>query len=187
MTSNRRDDGFGTGTVFEDRWRSMHRWRLAINIAGLVLGGVLVAAGNLLVGVVIGGLAAARLLMFTRFSYRARGGRAIPTMQDRQWLRAHAREEFLVAAGVIGCPGGELRDQFRQGRSIADVAAQRSVTLDRVTTAIADDLAAKASAAETDGGLSADDARRIRDLAPRFADRMVHGRRGDFGRARRPR
>jgi hypothetical protein len=180
--NKRQNDEFGTGTAFEDRMRKMRRWRLVISAGGLVLGVILVAAGNTLVGVIIGGLAIARLVMFTRFSVPARGARAGMTTQDRQWLRAHAGEEFLVAARVLGCQGGELRDQFQQGRSIADVAAQRSIALDQVTTAIADDLAAKARDAEARGTLSAGDAQRIAQLAPRFADRIVRGHRGDFGR-----
>jgi hypothetical protein len=55
-------------TAFQQRTRSMRRWRLTISSVALALGLVLVATGHLLVGVVIGGLAAARLVMFARFS-----------------------------------------------------------------------------------------------------------------------
>ena len=45
----------------------MRRWRIAISTAAVVLGVVLLATGHLLVGGVIAGLAAARLVMFARF------------------------------------------------------------------------------------------------------------------------
>jgi len=171
---------FGRGKTFEDRMRSMRRWRLAINGAGLALGVILLATGHTLVGLVIGGLAAARLVMFTRFSFPDRGARTNKTTQNRGWLRAQASDGFLVAAGVIGCPPRELRERFQQGTSIADVASERSVAVEEVTTAIAADLTTKARAAEVAGTLSHDDAERVQQLAPRFADRLVHGQRGDF-------
>jgi hypothetical protein len=178
--SENQTSGFGRARAFEDRMRSMRRWRLAINSAGLAFGVILVATGNTLIGLVIGGLAAARLVMFTRFSVPERRSRTSMTTQNRGWLRAQARDEVLVAAGVIGCPPAEMRARFQQGSTIADVAAERSVSLDHVTTAIAADLTAKAHAAEVTGALSHDDAERVQKLAPRFADRLVHGHRGDF-------
>jgi len=180
--SKKQSSEFGRSTAFEDRMRSMRRWRLAINSAGLALGVILVATGHTLVGLVIGGLAAARLVMFTRFSYPDRGAPTGMTTQNRGWLRAQARDEVLVAAGAIGCPPAEMRERLQQGRSIADVSAERSVSLEQVTTAITADLAAKARAAEATGALSHDDAARVQKLAPRFADRFVHRQRGDFQR-----
>jgi hypothetical protein len=53
--------------AFGERARSMRRWRLVISSVALALGVVLLATGHLLVGLVIGGLAAARLVMFARF------------------------------------------------------------------------------------------------------------------------
>jgi len=178
--SERQSSESGRSTAFEDRFRSMRRWRLAINSAGLALGVILVATGHTLVGLVIGGLAAARLVMFTRFSFAGGGARTSMTTQNRGWLRAHARDEFVVAAGVIGCSTAELRERFQQGQSIADVAAERSVAVEQITTAISADLAAKARQEEATGTLSADDARRIGQASPRFAARIVHGHRGDF-------
>jgi hypothetical protein len=53
----------------------MRRWRIAISTVAVVLGLVLVLTDHVLVGVVIGGLAAARLVMIARFS-SGRGRRA---------------------------------------------------------------------------------------------------------------
>lgn len=92
--SEKQTSEFGRGRTFEDRMRSMRRWRLAINSAGLALGVILLATGHTLVGLVIGGLAAARLVMFTRFSFPDRGARMGMTTQNRGWLRAQAPDEF---------------------------------------------------------------------------------------------
>jgi len=169
-------------TAFDHRVRSMRRWRLAISAGALGLGAVLVATGHLLIGVVIGGLAVARFVMFSRFQVPSGRGRAGLSATDRQWFRARARDEFLVASGVIGCPPGELRDEFQQGRSIADIAAERSVDVREVTAAITADVTRSALDAEQTGAMSHDTAQRIHALAPRFADRLVHRHRGDAGR-----
>jgi hypothetical protein len=157
-----------------DRFRSMRRWRLAISAGAVVLGTVLVLTGNVVVGLVIGGLAVARLVMFSRFPVAGMRGRPNMSASDRQWFRARAREEFVVASGAIGCSIGELRDQFQGGRSIADVAAERSVDVNLVTAAIAADLTTKAIDAEQTGSISHDTVQRIHTVAPRFADRLVH-------------
>jgi hypothetical protein len=175
-------------TAFEKRMRSMRRWRMAIAVGGLVLGVVLVATGNVLIGVIVGGLAVARLVMFSRFPVgggRGRGGRASGNPSDRQWLRAQARDEFLVAARVIGCSPQELQNAFQQGKSVAEFAAERSVPVENVTTAVAADLDLKARNAAATGTMSETDAQRMHERAPQFAQRMVYGHRGDFGRARR--
>jgi hypothetical protein len=143
--------------------------------------------GSVLIGVIVGGLAVARLVMFSRFPTGRRGGgggrgRANPS--DREWLRAQARDELLVAAQVIGCAPRELRDRFQQGTSVADIATERSVPVENVTTAVAADLDLKARNAAAAGTMSESDAQRIHELAPQFAQRMVYGHRGDFGRAR---
>jgi hypothetical protein len=178
--STGRQSEFDQRTALEKRVRSMRRWRLAISSAGLVLGVVLVLTGKTLVGVIIGGLAAARLVMFARFAFSHRGRPRRLNADERDWLRTQARNEFLVAAQVVGCPARELRHHFAQGKSIADIATERSVALPNVIAAIAADLAAKARDASAMGTLSENDAQRIRDLAPRIADRLVHGHRGDF-------
>ena len=169
--------------AFDDRVRTMRRWRIAISAVAVVLGLVLVLSGNVLVGVAIGGLALARLVMFNRLFAGTGRGRSNVGAEDRQWFRDHARDEFLVASEVIGCGPGELREQFRQGRSIADVATARSVDVQRVTAAITDDLTARALDAERTGGMSHDDAQRVHALAPQFADRLVHRHGGDTPRA----
>jgi hypothetical protein len=168
----------------ERRVHSMRRWRLAISVGALILGLVLVAAGNVLVGVVIGGLAAARLVMFSRFPVSGRRGWPNRLQApERVWLRARARDEFVVASQVLGCRADELHAQFRGGRSIAKVAAERSIDAVQISAAIAADIRTKALDAERDGTLSHDAAQRVHNVAPGFADRLVHAHRGDFRRA----
>jgi hypothetical protein len=165
----------------ESRMRSMRKWRLAISVGTLTLGVVLVVAGNVLVGVLVGGLAIARLVMFSRFPVPGTRGQMNGfDAPERLWLRSHAGNELVIAAGVIGCRVDDLRDQFQRGRSIADVAAERSIDLRQVTAAIAADITARASDAERDGSLSHAAARHVHGVAPRFADRLVHGHRGDL-------
>jgi hypothetical protein len=156
------------------RVHSMRRWRLAISIAAVVLGLVLVLTGHVLVGVVIGGLAAARLVMFSRFGGRRWRGTPGMSASDREWFRTQVRDEFLVASQAIGCPAGDLRDQWQQGRSIAEVATQRSADVGEVTAAIAADVTAKALDAERAGAVTHETAQRVEALAPRFAERLVH-------------
>ncbi len=175
-------------TAFEQRMRSMRRWRMAIAAGGLVLGVVLVVTGNAVIGVIVAGLAIARLVMFSRFTTGRRGGggrgRAHVNPSDRNWLREQARDEFLVAAQVIGCAPRELRDAFQHGKSVAEFATERSVPVENVTTAVAADLDLRARNAAAAGTMSPSDAQRIHELAPQFAQRMVNGHRGEFGRAR---
>ncbi|MFI5046151.1 MAG: hypothetical protein ACHQIG_03730 [Acidimicrobiia bacterium] len=178
------DDQSDRTAGFEGRMRSMRRWRLAISVGSLVLGLVLVTTGNVLIGAIIGTLAVARLVMFSRFPVPVRGARRRTDLDasDRQWLRAQARDEFLVASRVIGCPISDLRDQLQQGRSLADVASARSVDVERLTEAITADIATKAVDAEHTGALSHAAAQRVQSLAPRFAGRLVHDTRGGIDR-----
>jgi len=53
------------------------------------------------------------------------------SVQARQWLRGHARDEFVVAVAVIGVPPSELRDSFQQGRSIAETATAHQVDVEK--------------------------------------------------------
>ena len=91
-----------------------------------------------------------------------------------------------MAAAVMGIPADALRDQFEQGRSIAEVVAGGSTDLDDVIHAIIQDLVAKLHQAVGHGSLSEQDAREIEMITPHWATRLVHGHRGDFRPAGRP-
>jgi DNA-binding CsgD family transcriptional regulator len=165
--------------------RSMRRWRLVISAGGLVLGIVLVAMGNVLVGVIVGGLAVARLVMFSRMPARHQGGRTRVDPSGGGWVRAQARDEVLVAAQVVGCTGRELWARFEQGKSIAEIAAERSIAVESITNAVAADLELRARNAAAAGTLSQDDAQRIHEDAPRFAQRLIYVHRDELARSRR--
>jgi len=158
-----------------ERMRSMRRWRLVIGIGSLVLGLVLFATGHVLIGVLVAGLAAARLVMLSRLPMGRHQGPATPAL--RGWLRAQVPDEMRVAAGVIGCGADELRDHVRRGGSIAELAAERSVDPQRVIAAIEADLGTRAQGAVGTGVLPAQDTKRVASVAPRVASRIVHGRR----------
>lgn len=169
------------GTDVEGRMRSMRRWRVAISVGTLVVATVLLLSGNVLIGVLIGGLAIARLVMFSRFPVVRRGARPTLDGNTRGWLRAQARDEVLVASGVMGCAPGEVRQQLQHRKSIAEIAAARGIAVEQVSAAIAADLTTKATAAEQAGTLTPDAAAGVRAQAPRFADGLIHRRRGGRG------
>ena len=158
-----------------NRMRSMRRWRLVIGIGSVVLGLVLLATGHVLIGGLVAGLAAARLVMLSRMPMGRHQGPATPAL--RGWLRAQVPDEMRVAAGVIGCGADELRDHVRRGGSIAELAAERSVDPQQVIAAIEADLVTRAQGAVGTGVLPAQDATRVASVAPRVASRIVHGRR----------
>jgi hypothetical protein len=171
---------------FESRMRSTRRLRLLLMAGGLILGFALIMNGQTLIGAVIGGLAVVRLLAVfglgrgTGLGRRATHISSDASVQARQWLRGHARDEFAVAAARIGVPPSELRDTFQQGRSIAETATVHQVDVDAVIDAIAVDLATQLDGAVADGTVSAHDAHDIATITHQWATRLVHGHRDDF-------
>jgi hypothetical protein len=157
--------------------------------SGLALGGgaLLVVTGHTLVGAVIGGLALVRvavLLSFERRRRRVRAAAARGAEGSYPVLRSLARGQFEVAAGAIGTSPSEVRIDFANGRSIAEIAAAHGVPVGRVVDAVVADAAAKLDRAVAEGRTSPTAAERFKARLPRWATRLVHGRRGDLGRNR---
>ena len=103
-------------------------------MSGLALGAgvLLVATGHTVVGAVIGGLALVRLVFLCSIEARRRRVRAsAPSGAGHDpVLRSLVRGQFEVAAGAIGASPSEVRIEFANGHSIAEVAATRGVPVD---------------------------------------------------------
>ena len=129
-------------------WIRVLRW--AIVDVSLTLGGVLLARGDYVIGgliCVLGVFRAVFLIATTRPRMAPRGqfnplNRSNQVDTDRpgagaapvrELLRGLARTEFKVAAGAIGVDPSQFRRAFNSGTSIAELAAEKGVPLDRVS------------------------------------------------------
>jgi hypothetical protein len=80
-----------------------------------------------------------------------------------QRVRQH---EVQVAAGVIGVSPQELRADLKAGQSVADVANTKGVPVDKVTTAIVNDVSSRLDTAVTNHKLGTDRAATLKDKLP---------------------
>jgi hypothetical protein len=164
-------------------YSSLRTFRWVMSGLALGAGVLLVVTGHTLVGAVIGGLALVRLAFLLSFEGRRRRLRAGTTgPQGDPVLRSLVRGQFEVAAGAIGTSPSEVRIEFANGRSIAETARAHGVPVEHVVDAVVADAAAKLDRAVADGRTSPTTAERVKARLPRWATRLVNGRRGDFGR-----
>ena len=166
------------------RLSSVRTFRWVMTGLGLAAGVLLVATGHTVVGAVIGGLALVRLAFLCSFERRRRRGPgdvARGGAGNDPGLRSLVRGQFEVAAGAIGTSPSEVRIDFANGRSIAEIAASRGVPVQRVVDAVVADAAAKLDRAVADGRTTSTMAARIKTRLPRWATRLVNGHRGDLG------
>jgi hypothetical protein len=151
---------------------------------GLVAGTLLLANGNYLLGAVIGGFALVRLFLMLSMEHRRRqfrGARdAAVASGAPPVLRTLARGQFDVAAGAIGVAPTDLRIEFANGRSIAEVAGAEGVPVDAVVAAVVADASAKVDRAVADGQTPPAIAARIKRRLPQWATRLVNGHRGEL-------
>jgi hypothetical protein len=167
--------------------------RLAIIGLGLVVGTLLLARGNTVLGaLIVAGVGLRLVLLFTmrrrrRYLYAAFGGAPAPGSTPTGPLRALAPDAFRTAAAKLGVGPAELRVSFSQGRSIAELAADRHVPVDGVVDAIVSDTRARIDRAVSEGRMPAADGDRAKGNAPRWASRLVTAHRGELlaGRAER--
>jgi hypothetical protein len=178
-----------------------HRWVLALRVAimglGLLLGGLLLTHGNTVLGAVILASVALRVVLLVtitrrrRYVYAAFGGAptsgTMPGAAPVGPLRALAPDAFRTAAAKLGVEPTELRGSFSQGRSIAELAADRHVPVDGVVDAIVSDTRARIDRAVSEGRMLVADGDRAKRNAPRWASRLVTTHRGELlaGRAAR--
>jgi hypothetical protein len=166
---------------------SVRTFRWVTSALALGAGVLLVVTGSTLVGAVIGGLALVRMAFLLSFELRRRRVRAAAARRvDGNYpvLRSLAQGQFEVAAGAIGTSPSEVRIDFANGRSIAEIAGAHGVPVERVVDAVVADAAAKLDRAVADGRTSPTAADRVKARLPRWATRLVNGRRGDLGRHR---
>ena len=163
---------------------SPRTFRWVMVTLGLSAGALLVATGNPVVGLVIGGLALVRLVFLIsmerrrrRFRDRVRPGRA---GGDYPVLRSLARGQFEVAAGAIGTSASDVRIEFANGHSIAEVATAHGVPVESVVAAVVADAAAKLDRAVADGTTTRFAADRFAARLPQWATRLVNGHRSDL-------
>ena len=155
------------------------RWVMAG--LGIGAGALLLAAGNTLVGVVIGGLALVRLVFLVSLERQRRHGQRHAT-GDGSYpvLRQLARGQFEVAAGVIGTSSSDVRVEFANGRSIAEIATAHGVPVETVIAAVVADASATLDRAVTDGRTTRIAAERFKGRLPQWATRLVNRHRDDF-------
>lgn len=158
--------------------RSLWALRLAMVVLGLAIAAVLLARGDYVLGGLIGLLALTRVAFVATVTRRRGAGRAgraaVPPV-----LRQLNRVEFAVAAGAIGRDPAEVRRAFRQGRSLADVAAEAGVPTEAVVGAVVADATARIERDAAAGTLAGDELRRARAALPTWARRLVHFHQGD--------
>jgi hypothetical protein len=102
----------------------------------------------------------------------------------RELLRGLARSEFRVAAGAIGVDPNQFRRAFKGGSSIADLAAEKGVPLDRVVNAIVADAATQVDMRVSNGALDATTAQFAKARLQIWATRLVNFHKGDLRRMR---
>ncbi len=163
---------------------SLRIFRWAILAFGLIAGTLLLANGNYLLGAVIGGMAVLRLgfmlsLEHRRRRYRSAAGTAAAPGRY-PLLQSLAHGQFEVAADAIGVPSSELRIEFANGRSIAEVANAKGVPVETVVAAVVADASAKVDRAVADGQAPRAAADRVKHRLPQWATRMVNGHRSDL-------
>jgi hypothetical protein len=142
---------------------------------GLGVGAALLLLGYYLFGVIIGGFAVLRL-MYTLSLPNRRGPTWLPPVSDseRALLRSMARDEFLVAAGAMGMSGTQLRQDFKGGMSIAEMASSAGVALEPIIDAIVNDASARIDRAVAQGSVEQDDGNSAKSKLRPWAERLVH-------------
>jgi hypothetical protein len=165
---------------------SFRTFRWVMVAVGLAAGALLVVTRNTLVGVLIGGLAVVRLVVLLslehrRRQFRRRVGHATDAAAgNAPLLRTLARGQFEVAASAIGASPSDVRIEFANGRSIAEVATAHGVPVATVVAAVVADASAKLDRAVTDGLTTRFAADRLETRLPHWATRLVNRHRGDL-------
>ena len=169
--------GAGRGAGNKLRWVRALRWVLVAG--GVAIAIVLLLRRDYVLGVLIAATAVLRLGMLLGTARRRRHRRGgVPDASgvpaSGGFVVGLARSEFLVAAGVIGMDRAQVRQSFHQGRSLAEMAADVGVPLDRVLGAIVSDAAAKVDDAVARGTIPERRGLRLKSRLPILANRLVN-------------
>jgi len=142
---------------------------------GLMAGAVLLLLGYYLFGLIIGGFAVLRLI-YTLSLPNRRGPMWLPPVSDseRALLRSMARDEFLVAAGVMEISAAQLRQDFAGGMSIAEMACGAGVALDPIIDAIVSDASTRIDQAVVQGSVTQGEGDSAKSRLRPWAARLIN-------------
>ena len=175
MTNQRSGRGMYGGS-------GMRNTRYLMLSFGFILGAVLIASGSTLIGVLLVGFAAVRLVFFLRLHRRRDQAiaRATETAPTRQVLRPYVRSGFVAAATTVGVSPAELRTGFDGGSSISELAAAHGVEQADVVEAVVRSVSVDLDTAAATGALSAGQAAQAKELLPSWAARLVVAHKGEL-------
>ncbi len=134
----------------------------------------LVAAAALGAGLVIGSIGLATVAPTSIAAAQTTTQPSSTTSSRQQLLQHLRRHEAKVAAGVIGVSPQQLRADLTAGQSVADVASANNVPLDKVTTAIVNDVSSRIGKAVTNNKISADRAAALEAKLPARVTKAVN-------------
>lgn len=101
---------------------------------------------------------------------------AAPAGGPRAGLRHRVLHNAIeITAQTLGMSVGDLRSALSSGKTVADVAAEKGVTLDTITQALTDAATAKIDKAVADGMLSQERADALKANLPTAIDKFEHG------------
>ena len=148
---------------------------------GLVVTAFLILERYYLFGAIIGGFAVLRLIYTLSLPDR-RGPLWLPPLNhsERALLRSMARDEFLVAAGVIGISGAQLRQDFNRGMSIAEMATSAGVALGPIVDAIVSDASVRIDQVVAQGSVARAEGDSAKSKLRAWAERLVNTHKRDL-------
>ena len=147
---------------------------------GLILGVLLVLRGQLVLGLLIGGLALVRIAFFGVFAHRRRAfGYRVAAGPVPELLRSFVRGDFEAAAAALGVEPIDLRREFARGRSVAEQAEAAGVPVDSVIDAVTRYASARIDQLAADGAVSNEIASQAKERLPAWAARFVERQKGD--------
>ena len=142
---------------------------IASTLAGLALVGTIAVGGSAVAG------AATTATSAVSQTVAPQGGHS--------WLKAHRKE--IRAAGAktvattIGISTDELKQDLKNGQSIAEIATAHNVDPQTVATALVNQIDARIDKAVTDGKLTQERADTLKGKAPTVVDKVINHHKGD--------
>jgi hypothetical protein len=155
---------------------------------------VLLLRKDYVVGLIVAVLVGLRILLLVPSPVRRTQRRSTGTGQSgrnvvypgrlitRQVLRPMAKDEFKIAAEMIGIDAVSVRREFGAGQSIAVMADERGVRLDQVINAVLSDVMTRIDNEVSAGRLSQEQGSLVKARAPDWVNRFVNIRRQELDR-----
>lgn len=181
------------GQVIARRRRNVRVLRWVLIAVSLSLVVVLLVRKDYVVGLIVAVLVGVRILLMTQSPVRraprrsgaGQSGRNVvyPGRQiTRQVLRPMAKDEFKIAAEIIGIDAVSIRREFGAGQSIAVMANERGVRLDQVINTLLSDVMTRIDNEVSEGRLTQEQGNLVKARAPAWVNRFVNIRRQDLDR-----